>query len=60
MCLIVVHELDVFGSDLYATIMSCLAAFDVDYCHVVYASIFWLYIVDKSVLICSCKLQKIS
>jgi hypothetical protein len=31
MCLIAVHELCVFGSDLYAVVMSFLAAFHVDY-----------------------------
>jgi hypothetical protein len=51
MCLIVVHELCVNENDLYAVAMSCLAAFDVDYYHVVYDSILWLYTVAKSVLI---------
>ena len=42
MCLIVVHELSVFGSDLYVVVMSCLAAFHVDYWHVLDESILWL------------------
>ena len=42
MCLIVVHELCVFGSDLYVVVMSFLVAFHVDYYHVVDASILWL------------------
>ena len=42
MCLIVVHALCVFGSDLYVVVMSCLVGFHVDYWHVVDASILWL------------------
>jgi hypothetical protein len=58
MCLIVVHELCVFGSDLYVVVMSCLFAFHVDYWHVIDASIFWLYTIAKYVLIRSYKLQE--
>jgi hypothetical protein len=39
MCLIVMHALCVFESDLYVVVMSCLATFHVDYRHVVDASI---------------------
>jgi hypothetical protein len=42
MCLIVVHELCVFGSDLYVDVKSCLVSFYVGYYHVLYASILWL------------------
>jgi hypothetical protein len=60
MCLIVVHALCVFGSDLCSVVMSCLVAFHVDYWHALYASILWLYTLAKYVLIRSCKLQEIS
>jgi len=42
LCLIIVHKLCVFGSDLYVVEMSCLVAFHVDYQHFVDASILWL------------------
>jgi hypothetical protein len=42
MCLLTVYELCVFGSDLYVVVMSCVAAFHVDYYHAIDASILWL------------------
>ena len=44
MYLIVVHELYVFGTDLYVVVMSCLATI-----HVVDASILWLKTIVKSI-----------
>jgi hypothetical protein len=47
MCLIVVHELCVFGSDLYVVVMIILDAFRVDYYHVVYASISFMVVYNS-------------
>jgi hypothetical protein len=42
MCVIVVHELCVFGSDLYVVVMSCLDEFFYYYYRVVDAYNLWL------------------